>query len=81
MQEILDDDDNDSALGFVSRESSSHRQCIEKGLTVKEIQTDAESDSTSLASSIARYRLENGRTYHAYKEGCELFKFCGVSEA
>ncbi|KAF5004882.1 hypothetical protein FDECE_8664 [Fusarium decemcellulare] len=27
------------------------------------------SDSTSLASSILKYRVENGRTYHAYKAG------------
>ena len=30
------------------------------------------SDSTSLMSSILKYRQENGRTYHAYKDGCEL---------
>lgn len=29
----------------------------------------AESDTTSLKSSILRYREENGRTYHAYKDG------------
>ncbi|KAK5659504.1 hypothetical protein OQA88_705 [Cercophora sp. LCS_1] len=28
-----------------------------------------ESDNTSLKSSILRYRQENGRTYHAYKDG------------
>ncbi|KAJ4172517.1 hypothetical protein NW754_002718 [Fusarium falciforme] len=27
------------------------------------------SDTTSLASSIVKYRVENGRTYHAYKAG------------
>lgn len=27
------------------------------------------SDTTSLASSIFKYRVENGRTYHAYKAG------------
>lgn len=27
------------------------------------------STTTSLASSIAKYRMENGRTYHTYKEG------------
>ncbi|KAJ8066888.1 hypothetical protein OCU04_004274 [Sclerotinia nivalis] len=27
------------------------------------------SSTTSLASSITRYRIENGRTYHAYKDG------------
>lgn len=27
------------------------------------------SDTTSLRSSIYNYRVENGRTYHAYKEG------------
>lgn len=30
-----------------------------------------ESDTTSLDSSIFRFREENGRTYHAYKEGSE----------
>nr|CEG04995.1 unnamed protein product [Fusarium clavum] len=30
---------------------------------------DTGSDSTSLRSSILRYREENGRTYHAYKDG------------
>lgn len=27
--------------------------------------------STSLAASILDYRIENGRTYHAYKDGSE----------
>lgn len=27
------------------------------------------SDTTSLASTILAYRQENGRTYHAYKDG------------
>ncbi|KAI9842547.1 MAG: hypothetical protein M1837_007060 [Sclerophora amabilis] len=31
--------------------------------------SDAGSDMTSLASSIQRYRHENGRRYHAYKDG------------
>ncbi|KAI5465270.1 S-adenosyl-L-methionine-dependent methyltransferase [Mariannaea sp. PMI_226] len=30
------------------------------------------SGTTSLASSIAKYRFENGRTYHAYKDGSYL---------
>ncbi|KAF4339727.1 hypothetical protein FBEOM_6377 [Fusarium beomiforme] len=30
---------------------------------------DSRSDTTSLRSSILRYREENGRTYHAYKDG------------
>ncbi|KAI8649253.1 hypothetical protein NCS57_01461900 [Fusarium keratoplasticum] len=30
---------------------------------------DAGSDTTSLRSSILKYREENGRTYHAYKDG------------
>ncbi|KAI9051879.1 hypothetical protein LZ554_004135 [Drepanopeziza brunnea f. sp. 'monogermtubi'] len=30
---------------------------------------DGRSISTSLSSSIARYRLENGRSYHQYKDG------------
>ncbi|KAF9769135.1 hypothetical protein IL306_013497 [Fusarium sp. DS 682] len=30
---------------------------------------DAGSDTTSLRSSVLRYREENGRTYHAYKDG------------
>ena len=29
--------------------------------------SDTESSTASLSSSIARYREENGRTYHAYK--------------
>ncbi|PQE05792.1 hypothetical protein CJF31_00004540 [Rutstroemia sp. NJR-2017a BVV2] len=31
------------------------------------------SSTTSLASSITKYRLENGRTYHAYKDGKYVF--------
>ncbi|KAF7954589.1 hypothetical protein EAE96_005709 [Botrytis aclada] len=31
--------------------------------------SEAGSSTTSLASSITRYRIENGRTYHAYKDG------------
>lgn len=34
-------------------------------------QSSANSETTSLASSIARYRMENGRTYHSYKDGCK----------
>lgn len=30
---------------------------------------DVESDTTSIKSSILRYREENGRTYHRYKDG------------
>lgn len=33
------------------------------------------SDTTSLKSSIMKYRKENGRTYHAYKDGSMLFFF------
>ncbi|KAH7140352.1 S-adenosyl-L-methionine-dependent methyltransferase [Dactylonectria estremocensis] len=33
------------------------------------IGSGAESDTSSLRSSILRYRQENGRTYHAYKDG------------
>lgn len=37
------------------------------------------SATTSLASSIAKYRVENGRTYHAYKEGCaSRYKMLGI---
>ncbi|KAH6886892.1 S-adenosyl-L-methionine-dependent methyltransferase [Thelonectria olida] len=32
-------------------------------------EVSAMSDTTSLASSILKYRVENGRTYHAYKAG------------
>ncbi|KAI9798954.1 MAG: hypothetical protein M1833_004307 [Piccolia ochrophora] len=35
--------------------------------------SDAASDTTSLASSIQMYRHENGRTYHAYKDGHYVF--------
>lgn len=31
------------------------------------------SDTTSLASSIMAYRRENGRTYHAFKDGSKEF--------
>ncbi|RSL68612.1 hypothetical protein CEP54_002646 [Fusarium duplospermum] len=34
---------------------------------------DGASDTTSLRSSILRYREENGRTYHAYKDGAYVF--------
>ncbi|KAJ4157833.1 hypothetical protein NW754_009483 [Fusarium falciforme] len=34
---------------------------------------DGASDTTSLRSSILRYREENGRTYHAYKDGVYVF--------
>ena len=30
------------------------------------------SSTTSIGSSILRYRQENGRTYHAYKDGSEI---------
>lgn len=30
---------------------------------------DAESLVTSIASSVLAYRIENGRRYHAYKDG------------
>ncbi|KAF5557763.1 methyltransferase [Fusarium phyllophilum] len=33
------------------------------------IGTDAASSTTSISSSILYYRLENGRTYHSYKDG------------
>lgn len=36
------------------------------------IEIGAGSDTTSLKSSILRYREENGRTYHAYKDGAYL---------
>lgn len=35
------------------------------------IDVGAGSDTASLRSSILRYREENGRTYHAYKDGCK----------
>lgn len=31
--------------------------------------SDASSSTASLSSSILAYRRENGRTYHAYKDG------------
>lgn len=72
MQPTFNDDDSDSALGLVSL---SHQVFVENKLPISEIQSIVESDNTSLSSSIARYRMENGRTYHAYKEGCELSNF------
>ncbi|XEU97659.1 hypothetical protein FSHL1_002945 [Fusarium sambucinum] len=33
------------------------------------LQTDEESSTSSISSSILHYRQENGRTYHAYKDG------------
>jgi hypothetical protein len=30
---------------------------------------------TSVASSVYRYRIENGRTYHAYKDGSQYIYF------
>lgn len=33
----------------------------------------AASDTTSLSSSFSKYRFENGRRYHAYKDGLYLF--------
>lgn len=32
-------------------------------------ESDAESDTTSLASSVLAYKYENGRRYHSYREG------------
>uniref|UniRef100_A0A0D2XJI7 Uncharacterized protein n=1 Tax=Fusarium oxysporum (strain Fo5176) TaxID=660025 RepID=A0A0D2XJI7_FUSOF len=31
--------------------------------------TDLQSSTASVSSSILNYRRENGRTYHAYKDG------------
>ncbi|KAK4164023.1 S-adenosyl-L-methionine-dependent methyltransferase [Cladorrhinum sp. PSN259] len=45
---------------------------IEPDVDLQEIQEkeeDGVSDTTSLMSSILQYRHENGRTYHAYKDG------------
>jgi ubiquinone/menaquinone biosynthesis C-methylase UbiE len=36
---------------------------------IGDAESSRESDTTSLASSIYKYRFENGRRYHAYKEG------------
>lgn len=33
---------------------------------------DAESSTASVSNSIFDYRRENGRTYHAYKDGSRL---------
>lgn len=29
------------------------------------------SDTYSISESVLAYRVENGRTYHAYKDGCK----------
>ncbi|KAK4132172.1 S-adenosyl-L-methionine-dependent methyltransferase [Trichocladium antarcticum] len=42
---------------------------LEADASVHQLPTGAISDTASLTSSIFRYRVENGRRYHAYKEG------------
>ncbi|MCJ1367644.1 hypothetical protein MMC16_006778 [Acarospora aff. strigata] len=42
---------------------------INFGETDSALGDDNETETTSLASSITNYRFENGRRYHAYKEG------------
>ena len=36
----------------------------------------AGSDTTSAISSIFKYRVENGRTYHSYKSDCSFVHRC-----
>lgn len=38
------------------------------------------SETTSLNSSILKYRVENGRTYHAYMEGCECLNVTHLTQ-
>ena len=39
---------------------------------------DGSSSTASLNSSILRYRRENGRSYHAYKDGGESAHFRSI---
>jgi len=39
------------------------------------------SSTTSIGSSILRYRQENGRTYHAYKDGSKNISCANVRDA
>jgi hypothetical protein len=45
------------------------RMCMQN--LTRNFQSGAISDTASISSSIFKYRVENGRTYHAYKAGCE----------
>ena len=36
------------------------------------------SDWESVTSSVVNYRVENGRTYHAYKDGCRSLVHIGL---
>ena len=38
----------------------------------RKLATENSTAMPPLAASIRRYRIENGRTYHAYKDGSEL---------
>ena len=82
---VVDDDDvesndADSTLGEVSRSfliCATWYNCCTQSCTLLMLGTvtnpliQETSSTASLTSSIRRYRLENGRTYHAYKEGSE----------
>jgi hypothetical protein len=69
-QIVLEDvhDDGDSAME-VRNGTSPSRAIIGMRVDTDTLQTYAGSETASLASSILKYREENGRRYHAYKAG------------
>lgn len=68
MQAVDDFDDGDSAFDGVTIVLLH----VELEL-MQSMQEESEiSSTTSIGSSILKYRQENGRTYHAYKDGSEF---------
>lgn len=48
--------------------------CLDCMRWILTVSKDDESETASLASSILKFRQENGRSYHAYKAGSKLFR-------
>ena len=69
-QVVLEDvhDDGDSAMEVRNK---THPSRVVTGMhaDIDQLQAYAGSETASLASSILKYREENGRRYHAYKAG------------
>jgi hypothetical protein len=42
-------------------------------MTVVDMSSGAASDTTSLSSGVTKFRYENGRRYHGYKDGLYMF--------
>ncbi len=54
--------------------SPSYEWCVEGGANeISQANANANHrDGESITSSVTAYREENGRTYHAYSDGCTL---------